>query len=152
MLTRLPDVTRLLDRLEKSGLVDRRRGLEDRRQVHVTIPPRTRRRKRAARQIGPAGSSATFPTVPESGSEGAHGAQPTLVESFEKIFGNRRIPGRHSSSAECVRSGGARQMASEGPGADCRSTIVLRGGRSSEMVEGRSVESPSKFPPSRACG
>ena len=37
MLTRLPDVTRLLDRLEKSGLIDRRHSLEDRRRVDVTL-------------------------------------------------------------------------------------------------------------------
>lgn len=37
MLTRLPDITRLLDRLEKSGLIERKRSLEDRRQVDVTL-------------------------------------------------------------------------------------------------------------------
>ena len=37
MLTRLPDITRLLDRLEKSGLVERRHSLEDRRRVDVTL-------------------------------------------------------------------------------------------------------------------
>ncbi len=37
MLTRLPDITRLLDRLEKSGLVDRRRSPDDRRRVDVTL-------------------------------------------------------------------------------------------------------------------
>ena len=37
MITRLPDVTRLLDRLEKSKLVRRVREKTDRRVVRVTI-------------------------------------------------------------------------------------------------------------------
>ncbi len=34
-----PDVTRLLDRLEKAGLIERFRGKEDRRNVHSVITP-----------------------------------------------------------------------------------------------------------------
>jgi DNA-binding MarR family transcriptional regulator len=37
MLTRMPDMTRLLDRMEKSGLVARARGLADRRVVTTEI-------------------------------------------------------------------------------------------------------------------
>jgi len=37
LITRVPDVTRLLDRLEKEGLVSRIRGLDDRRVVNVTV-------------------------------------------------------------------------------------------------------------------
>lgn len=37
MLTRMPDVTRLLDRMEESGLVARSRDNEDRRLVSTTI-------------------------------------------------------------------------------------------------------------------
>lgn len=37
LLDRTPDVTRLLDRLQKAGLVDRRRGEHDRRVVEVVI-------------------------------------------------------------------------------------------------------------------
>lgn len=37
MLTRMPDVTRLLDRMEEAGLVERRRGDEDRRLVSTRI-------------------------------------------------------------------------------------------------------------------
>lgn len=37
MVTRMPDVTRLVDRLEKAGLVERRRIVEDRRVVLVKI-------------------------------------------------------------------------------------------------------------------
>src|SRR5688572_4241095 len=37
MLTRMPDMTRLLDRMEKAGLVERTRGKEDRRQVSTRI-------------------------------------------------------------------------------------------------------------------
>lgn len=37
MVARVPDVTRLVDRLEKSGLVERRRCAEDRRAVYVVI-------------------------------------------------------------------------------------------------------------------
>lgn len=37
MLTRMPDVTRLLDRMEKAGLVERARGGEDRRMVGTRI-------------------------------------------------------------------------------------------------------------------
>jgi len=37
MLTRMPDVTRLLDRMEEAGLVTRTRGSEDRRLVSTRI-------------------------------------------------------------------------------------------------------------------
>ena len=37
MVTRDPDITRLLDRLERSGFIERRRGAPDRRQVFVKI-------------------------------------------------------------------------------------------------------------------
>jgi DNA-binding MarR family transcriptional regulator len=39
MITRVPDVTRLVDRLEASGLVRRERCREDRRVVHVRLEP-----------------------------------------------------------------------------------------------------------------
>ncbi len=37
MITRVPDVTRLLDRLEDAGFVQRRRSTEDRRVVYASI-------------------------------------------------------------------------------------------------------------------
>lgn len=37
MLTRLPDITRLLDRLEKAGWIERRRSTEDRRKVEASL-------------------------------------------------------------------------------------------------------------------
>lgn len=37
MITIVPDITRLLDRLEKAGYVQRQRSTEDRRVVHVVI-------------------------------------------------------------------------------------------------------------------
>ena len=40
MLTRMPDVTRLLDRMEAAGLVQRTRDAEDRRLVNTKITPR----------------------------------------------------------------------------------------------------------------
>jgi DNA-binding MarR family transcriptional regulator len=40
MVTRMPDVTRLVDRLVAAGLVERRRTVEDRRVVLVTITRR----------------------------------------------------------------------------------------------------------------
>ena len=40
LLTRVPDVTRLVDRLEKAGLVERARTTTDRRVVLVSITPR----------------------------------------------------------------------------------------------------------------
>ncbi|QOY84886.1 MarR family winged helix-turn-helix transcriptional regulator [Paludibaculum fermentans] len=40
LITRGPDVTRLLERMEKGGLVSRVRGTEDRRVVRVTISER----------------------------------------------------------------------------------------------------------------
>jgi DNA-binding MarR family transcriptional regulator len=43
MLTRMPDVTRLLDRLEEAGLVVRTRDTEDRRMVLARITPAGRR-------------------------------------------------------------------------------------------------------------
>lgn len=39
MITRDPDITRLLDRLEKRGLIARCREDEDRRRVHARITP-----------------------------------------------------------------------------------------------------------------
>jgi DNA-binding MarR family transcriptional regulator len=40
MLTRMPDMTRLLDRMEEAGLVTRERGDRDRRLVRTHITPR----------------------------------------------------------------------------------------------------------------
>src|SRR3954452_10560956 len=40
MLTRMPDVTRLLDRMEEVGLVERTRGEEDRRMVNTRLTTR----------------------------------------------------------------------------------------------------------------
>lgn len=40
MLTRMPDMTRLLDRMEAAGLVSRERDTEDRRQVTTRITAR----------------------------------------------------------------------------------------------------------------
>ena len=40
LLRRVPDVTRLLDRLEQAGLVTRARGRADRRKVLVALSPR----------------------------------------------------------------------------------------------------------------
>jgi len=40
LITRVPDITRLVDRLEKSGLILRERCKEDRRIVHVSITPK----------------------------------------------------------------------------------------------------------------
>jgi DNA-binding MarR family transcriptional regulator len=39
MITRDADLTRLLDRLESRGLVQRQRQTDDRRVVHITITP-----------------------------------------------------------------------------------------------------------------
>ncbi len=44
LIQRVPDVTRLLDRMEKEGLVERTRSLEDRRVVLVSVTPEGRRR------------------------------------------------------------------------------------------------------------
>jgi len=43
MLTRMPDMTRLLDRMEEAGWVTRSREHEDRRMVMTTITPAGRR-------------------------------------------------------------------------------------------------------------
>lgn len=43
MLTRMPDVTRLLDRMEDAKLVSRTRDSEDRRQVYTRITPKALR-------------------------------------------------------------------------------------------------------------
>lgn len=43
MLTRMPDVTRLLDRMVDAGLVERAREGEDRRKVRTRITPKARR-------------------------------------------------------------------------------------------------------------
>src|SRR5258705_13961324 len=39
MITRDPDVTRLLDRLQKRGLVERSRGKQDRRVIFAAVTP-----------------------------------------------------------------------------------------------------------------
>ncbi len=44
LIQRVPDVTRLLDRMEKEGLVQRTRSDEDRRVVLVSVTPEGRRR------------------------------------------------------------------------------------------------------------
>jgi len=43
LLTRMPDVTRLLDRMEHARLVERTREGEDRRRVRTRITPKARR-------------------------------------------------------------------------------------------------------------
>lgn len=43
MLTRMPDVTRLLDRMEESGLIDRTRETSDRRMVMTRITAKGKR-------------------------------------------------------------------------------------------------------------
>ncbi len=43
MVTRVPDITRLVDRMERAGLVHRRRWEQDRRVVRVTLTPEGRR-------------------------------------------------------------------------------------------------------------
>ena len=43
LLTRMPDVTRLLDRMVDAGLVERAREGEDRRKVRTRITPKARR-------------------------------------------------------------------------------------------------------------
>ena len=43
LLTRMPDVTRLLDRMEEAGLVVRERSTEDRRQVGTRLTARGRK-------------------------------------------------------------------------------------------------------------
>jgi DNA-binding MarR family transcriptional regulator len=43
LLTRMPDVTRLLDRMVDAGLVERTREGEDRRRVRTRITPKARR-------------------------------------------------------------------------------------------------------------
>ncbi|MCA9297331.1 MAG: MarR family transcriptional regulator, partial [Phycisphaerales bacterium] len=47
MVARMPDTTRLIDRLERAGLVQRTRRADDRRCVLVTITTEGRRRLRA---------------------------------------------------------------------------------------------------------
>jgi DNA-binding MarR family transcriptional regulator len=42
LVTRMPDVTRLLDRMEEAGLVNRVRSTSDRRQVRTQLTPRGR--------------------------------------------------------------------------------------------------------------
>lgn len=44
MLHRVPDITRLVDRMERDGLVERHRGSHDRRVVLVRITPEGQRR------------------------------------------------------------------------------------------------------------
>jgi DNA-binding MarR family transcriptional regulator len=43
LLTRMPDVTRLLDRMVEAGLVERTREGEDRRRVRTRMTPKARR-------------------------------------------------------------------------------------------------------------
>ena len=46
LIQRVPDVTRLLDRMEKEGLIERSRSEEDRRVVLVSVTPDGRKRCR----------------------------------------------------------------------------------------------------------
>lgn len=50
LLDRTPDVTRLLNRLQRAGLIERRRATHDRRVVEVWITEEGQRRLRAADQ------------------------------------------------------------------------------------------------------
>lgn len=43
LITRMPDVSRLLDRMEAAGLIHRVRSTDDRRQVKTTLTPKGRR-------------------------------------------------------------------------------------------------------------
>ena len=43
LVTRMPDVSRLLDRMEEAGLIHRVRSTEDRRQVNTTLTPKGRK-------------------------------------------------------------------------------------------------------------
>jgi len=43
LITRMPDVSRLLDRMEAAGLISRVRSSEDRRQVNTTLTAKGRR-------------------------------------------------------------------------------------------------------------
>lgn len=43
LITRMPDVSRLLDRMEEAGLIHRVRSTEDRRQVKTTLTARGRK-------------------------------------------------------------------------------------------------------------
>ncbi|MBA3853448.1 MAG: MarR family transcriptional regulator [Gemmatimonas sp.] len=43
LVTRMPDVSRLLDRMEDAGLIHRVRSTEDRRQVNTTLTPKGRK-------------------------------------------------------------------------------------------------------------
>ena len=47
LVNRVPDVTRLLDRMEGAGLIERERSLEDRRVVRARITPEGRGKLRA---------------------------------------------------------------------------------------------------------
>ncbi|MBC7894030.1 MAG: MarR family transcriptional regulator [Cytophagaceae bacterium] len=42
LITRMPDVSRLLDRMEAAGLIERVRDTEDRRLVNTTLTPHGR--------------------------------------------------------------------------------------------------------------
>ena len=50
MLTRMPDMTRMLDRMEESGLVERTRSESDRRQVSTCITAKGQKLLRQAEQ------------------------------------------------------------------------------------------------------
>ena len=50
LIQRVPDVTRLLDRMEKEGLIERTRSAEDRRVVLVSVTPEGRRRSNRLNQ------------------------------------------------------------------------------------------------------
>ena len=43
LVTRVPDITRLVDKLEKAGLVKRKRSTEDRRVVHIVLTAKGRK-------------------------------------------------------------------------------------------------------------
>lgn len=61
MLHRVPDITRLVDRMERDGLVERERGLQDRRVVLVRITPEGQRRCEAIYEAVERVHEAQFP-------------------------------------------------------------------------------------------
>lgn len=102
MLTREPDMTRLIDRLERNGLVVRRRSLEDRRRVHV-----------AATEAGRTLAERLRPDLERLHAEQLGHLSDTEQRALNDLLIRARDPSRTHGSASC--EGGETRAQTEEP-------------------------------------
>ena len=107
MITRDPDITRLLDRLEKRELISRCRETKDRRMVMARITPEGAQAPGPARCAGARGPSQAVGAPGTGAASGAHRAAAGIPDQSELIFlGDifvaTNIVGTHLKQAERI--------------------------------------------------